>query len=146
MWTGPSPRCIWAPSEYAEAEFIAREISDLSRKGEKYEDMAVLYRTHTQARVLEEKLRMYGIPYRVFGGMSFYARKEIKDMVAYLTLLDNPLADTAFCALSIRRSAGWAMWRSQSSRNLPWRMGFAHGSGRSARGNSCAAARQSLLP
>ena len=85
-----------APSEYAEAEFIAREISDLSRKGEKYEDMAVLYRTHTQARVLEEKLRMYGIPYRVFGGMSFYARKEIKDMVAYLTLLDNPLADTAF--------------------------------------------------
>ncbi|MEI3416129.1 MAG: 3'-5' exonuclease [Christensenellaceae bacterium] len=58
--------------------------------------MAVLYRTHTQARVLEEKLRMYGIPYRVFGGMSFYARKEIKDMVAYLTLLDNPLADTAF--------------------------------------------------
>lgn len=93
---GPKPKVYLAPSEYAEAEFIAREISDLSRKGEKYEDMAVLYRTHTQARVLEEKLRMYGIPYRVFGGMSFYARKEIKDMVAYLTLLDNPLADTAF--------------------------------------------------
>ncbi|PWL45129.1 MAG: ATP-dependent DNA helicase PcrA [Clostridiales bacterium] len=93
---GPKPKVYTAYSEYAEGEFIAKEISGLVRGGKKYEEIAVLYRTHTQSRVLEEKLRMYGIPYRVYGGMSFYARKEIKDIVAYLTLLENPMADTAF--------------------------------------------------
>ncbi len=93
---GPKPKVYTAYNEYAEAEFIAAQIAQMVREGKKYEDFAILYRTHTQARVLEEKLRMYGIAYHVYGGMSFYARKEIKDMVAYLTLLDNPLADTAF--------------------------------------------------
>ncbi len=59
----------------------------------------LFYRTHTQSRVLEEKLRVYGIPYQIFGGMSFFARKEIKDMVAYLTLYENPLADTALARI-----------------------------------------------
>ena len=64
-----------------------------------YADFAVLYRTHTQSRVLEEKLRIYSIPYRIYGGMSFFARKEIKDMLAYLTLYENPLADTALARI-----------------------------------------------
>ncbi len=93
---GPLPKINMTRGEYEEAEFIAGKIAEMVREGRRYEDMVVLYRTHTQARVLEEKLRAYGIPYRVFGGMSFYARKEIKDMVAYLMFLNNPRSDTAF--------------------------------------------------
>ena len=95
MKEGELPRVYVAQNEHAEAEFIAREISRFVRLGASYDNFAVLYRTHTQARVIEEKLRTYGIPYRVYGGMSFYARKEVKDIVAYLTVLDNPFADTA---------------------------------------------------
>ena len=93
---GPKPRVYTAPNEYAEAEFVAKEIDRLVREGKSYADISVLYRMHTQSRVLEEKLRTYGIPYQVYGGQSFYERKEIKDMVAYLTVLENEQADTAF--------------------------------------------------
>ena len=72
--TGALPKVYTAPNEYAEAEFVAREISSLVSQGKNYTDFAVLYRTHTQSRVLEEKLRIYGIPYQIFGGMSFFAR------------------------------------------------------------------------
>ena len=92
---GPKPRLFTAGNEYAEAEFIAREIGRLAGENKPYSDMAILYRTHTQTRVLEEKLRTFGIPYRVYGGTSFYERKEIRDMIAYLTILDNPSADTS---------------------------------------------------
>ncbi|MBQ9942300.1 MAG: UvrD-helicase domain-containing protein, partial [Christensenellaceae bacterium] len=92
---GPKPKVYTAPNEYGEAEFIAREIDRLVREDKRYTDFAILYRMHTQARVLEEKLRTYGIPYQVYGGMSFFERKEIRDMVAYLTVLENPAADTA---------------------------------------------------
>lgn len=92
---GECPRLFTASNEYAEAEFVAREISRLNREGRAYQDIAVLYRTHAQSRALEEKLRTYGIPYRVYGGMSFYERKEVKDLIAYLTILANPRADTA---------------------------------------------------
>ena len=92
---GPLPKVLSAPSEYAEAEFVAREIGRLVGEGKSYDDIAVLYRMHTQSRVLEEKLRTYGIPYQIYGGMSFFERKEIKDMIAYLTVLENPSADTA---------------------------------------------------
>ncbi len=96
---GALPKVYTAPNEYAEAEFVAREISSLVSQGKNYTDFAVLYRTHTQSRVLEEKLRIYGIPYQIFGGMSFFARKEIKDMVAYLTVYENPMADTALARI-----------------------------------------------
>ena len=97
--TGALPKVYTAPNEYAEAEFVAREISSLVSQGKNYTDFVVLYRTHTQSRVLEEKLRIYGIPYQIFGGMSFFARKEIKDMVAYLTVYENPMADTALARI-----------------------------------------------
>lgn len=92
---GDRPLVFTAPNEYAEAEFVAKEINSLQEAGLKYSDMAVLYRSHTQARVLEDKLRTYGVPYRIYGGTSFYNRQEIKDMLAYLNLLVNPHADTA---------------------------------------------------
>ncbi len=82
-----------ANSEYEEAETIAREIQRLSDDGMRYSDMAILYRIHTLSRILEEKLRLYAIPYRIYGGISFYERKEIKDMVAYLNIIANPAAD-----------------------------------------------------
>jgi DNA helicase-2/ATP-dependent DNA helicase PcrA len=92
--TGEKPVVYSAASEFEEAEKIAREVQAMVAKGEaNYSDIAVLYRIHTLSRVLEEKLRIYAIPYRIYGGVSFYDRKEIKDMVAYLTIVANPAAD-----------------------------------------------------
>lgn len=93
---GEKPKLYTAPSERDEAEYIAREIGTLSRQGARFGDMAVLYRQHTLARVIEEKLRLYAVPYRVYGGVSFYERKEVKDILAYLNLLANPASDVHF--------------------------------------------------
>lgn len=90
---GDKPVLYTANSEFEEAETIAREIQRLSDEGMRYSDMAILYRIHTLSRILEEKLRLYAIPYRIYGGISFYERKEIKDMVAYLNIIANPAAD-----------------------------------------------------
>ena len=81
---------------YEEAEFIADEIRRKVRKeGRKYQDFAVLYRTNAQARLLEERMVMEGMPYNVVGGTNFYARMEIKDILAYLKTIDNGLDDVA---------------------------------------------------
>lgn len=93
--SGDKPMYFTAFNEYNEAEFVARQIGELRSKGYDYNDIAVLYRMHTQARVLEEKLRMYAVPYRIYGGLSFYDRKEIRDMIAYLQLIANPASDTS---------------------------------------------------
>lgn len=90
---GEKPVLYTAGSEYEEAETIAREIQRLSDEGTRYADMAILYRIHTLSRILEEKLRLYAVPYRIYGGISFYERKEIKDMIAYLNIIANPAAD-----------------------------------------------------
>lgn len=83
--------------ERGEADFIARAVRGLvSEEGRDLGDIAVLYRTHAQSRVLEEQLRRYDIPYRIVGGVSFFQRKEIKDIIAYLSLLINPSADSYF--------------------------------------------------
>lgn len=80
----------------AEAEFIAYDIAGKVRRGEvTYGDCAVLYRTNAQSRLLEEKMMMKGIPYDIFGGTNFYARKEIKDILAYLKTIDNGQDDVA---------------------------------------------------
>ena len=93
---GEKPFLFNAGSDFQEAEFVVREIRRLVDEGRQYSDMAVLYRSHNQSRVIEEKLRTYGIPYQIYGGLSFYDRKEIKDILAYLALIDNPNADTEF--------------------------------------------------
>jgi DNA helicase-2/ATP-dependent DNA helicase PcrA len=83
--------------ERAEADFVAQAILGLKRtEGRSDGDFAVLYRTHAQSRVLEEVLRARRLPYRVVGGVSFFQRREVKDITEYLRLLGNPGADTAF--------------------------------------------------
>ncbi|WP_102145809.1 DNA helicase PcrA [Mycobacterium hubeiense] len=80
-----------ADNEHDEARFIAEEIDALADKGEiTYNDVAVFYRTNNSSRALEEVFIRAGIPYKVVGGVRFYERKEIRDIVAYLRVLDNP--------------------------------------------------------
>jgi len=83
--------------ERAEATFVAQGIRGLfDEEGRDYSDVAVLYRTHAQSRALEEALRAHGIAYKVIGSTSFFQRKEIKDIRAYLKLVLNGAADTCF--------------------------------------------------
>ena len=77
-------------NEYEEVEYVVDKIDDICRKNdEKYSDFAVLFRTNAQARVLEEVFMKSGTPYRLIGGIKFYARKEIKDIISYLKLIQN---------------------------------------------------------
>jgi superfamily I DNA/RNA helicase len=73
-----------------EARLVAREIRDLVSAGSQYGSMAVLYRSNLQARAVEEELRGEGIAYKIFGGMQFFDRREVKDIAAYLRVLINP--------------------------------------------------------
>ncbi|MDD6194772.1 MAG: DNA helicase PcrA [Lachnospiraceae bacterium] len=83
-------------SAYEEADYIAKDIAKRVRKGEyDYGDCAVLYRTNAQSRLLEERLLLSGIPYKIVGGVNFYARKEIKDLLSYLKVVDNAQDDLA---------------------------------------------------
>lgn len=80
-----------------EARFIAKELEKQHSKDHlEYEDMAVLYRTNAQSRGLEKELRSLNLPYRIYGGLSFYQRKEIKDILAYLRLTINPMDEEAW--------------------------------------------------
>lgn len=90
---GSKPMLYSGKSEYDEGEFIARKAKELKSEGKDLKDMAVLYRSHSLSRIIEEKLRLYGVKYRVYGGLSFYERKEIKDICAYLNLIVNPASD-----------------------------------------------------
>lgn len=83
-------------SGFEEAEYIAGDIRRKVREGEcSYSDCAVLYRTNAQSRLFEEKFLLGNIPYKIVGGVNFYARKEIKDMLAYLKTVDNARDDVA---------------------------------------------------
>lgn len=86
-------------SGYEEADYVARDIMGKVRRGEyMYKDCAVLYRTNAQSRLFEEKFLMANIPYKIVGGVNFYSRKEIKDILAYLKTIDNGKDD-----LSVKR-------------------------------------------
>ena len=81
---------------FEEAEYITGDISQKVREGEcSYKDCAILYRTNAQSRLFEEKFLMSNIPYKMVGGVNFYARKEIKDLLAYLKTVDNARDDIA---------------------------------------------------
>ena len=81
---------------YEEAEYVAGDIAKRVREGDcEYHDCAILYRTNAQSRLFEEKLLMGNIPYKIIGGINFYARKEIKDLLAYLKTVDNARDDLA---------------------------------------------------
>ena len=77
------------PSDIAEARLISQKILNLIRLENNYQDFVILYRTNAQSRVIEDSLRNSSIPYKIYGGVSFYNRKEIKDVLAYLRLLVN---------------------------------------------------------
>ncbi len=94
LWTarndGEKIKYYRAYNERDEAQYVIRKIKELSNAGESYQDMAILYRTNAQSRVLEEEILKENIPYRVVGSFYFYSRKEIKDLIAYLRLIHNP--------------------------------------------------------
>ena len=100
LWTdkedGRSVRIRRLPTASVEAGMVADEIRRRCARGEAdYSDFAVLYRTNAQSRLLEEKLLMAGVPYRIVGGINFYARREIKDLLSYLKTVDNGADDLA---------------------------------------------------
>mgnify|MGYP001129455269 FL=1 len=83
-------------SDFEEGYLVANRISQLKmRTSDSFEDFAILYRTNAQSRVLEESLRKRNIPYRIYGGLSFYQRKEVKDAIAYFRMAVNPDDDEA---------------------------------------------------
>jgi DNA helicase-2/ATP-dependent DNA helicase PcrA len=94
LWTrkrgGDKILCYKAQDEKDEARFICKTLQQEVDEGRSLREMAVLYRTNAQSRALEDALRNRGIPYRIFGGLRFYDRKEIKDIIAYLRVLHNP--------------------------------------------------------
>ena len=94
LWTqneeGNLPKVYQADNEYDEATYIVEQIEHLKREEYyKYSDFAVLYRMNTQSRAIEDILRRENIPYKIVGGLKFYERKEIKDTIAYLRLIQN---------------------------------------------------------
>ena len=96
LWTekkdGHIPYFYMAKNEYDEAFFIVEQINHLKHEEYyKYNDFAVLYRTNAQSRAIEDILRRENIPYKIIGGLKFYERKEIKDTISYLRLIENPL-------------------------------------------------------
>src|SRR5216110_3429906 len=91
---------LTAADERDEAEWLAGELSRRAADGDMaYEGMATLYRTNAQSRPLEEAFRFRGIPYRLVGAVSFYERREVKDVLAYLRLIANPADDEAFARI-----------------------------------------------
>jgi DNA helicase-2/ATP-dependent DNA helicase PcrA len=99
LWTelgeGEPIKVFCAGDEREEAAWICDRMHQLTLSRETYGDMAVLYRTNAQSRVLEEMMVRAGIPYKVFGGLRFYDRKEVRDVIAYLRVIVNPADDVS---------------------------------------------------
>ncbi|HEV2076014.1 MAG TPA: UvrD-helicase domain-containing protein [Thermoleophilaceae bacterium] len=112
LWTdrgaGEPVHVTELPDEHAEARHVAGEIERLVDEGHSRDEVAVFYRTNAQSRVLEDTLVRYGVGYRVIGGTKFYERAEVKDALAYLTLIANPRDAGAFARIvnSPRRGIG----------------------------------------
>ena len=93
---GEPVRIFDAPSDHAEAAWLVDEIKALVSSGIKRTEVALLYRSNAQSRIIEHALFSAGIPYRVYGGLRFFERAEIKHALAYMRLLENPNDDTSF--------------------------------------------------
>ena len=95
LWTeaGPGEKIVrfHADDEGDEANFVARSLERLKKDGRPWKSMAVFYRTNPQSRAVEEALMRFGVPYKVVGGTRFYERREVKDAIAYLRVVANPL-------------------------------------------------------
>ena len=94
LWTargkGEKIKYYRSYNERDEAQYVIRKVKELINKGIDYKDIAVLYRTNAQSRIVEEEMLKENLPYRVVGSFYFYSRKEIKDLIAYLRLIHNP--------------------------------------------------------
>ncbi len=103
LWTenpqGDPITMLTLDSEIEEGMYIAGLIKHGVKSGRTYKDYAVLYRNNSQSRAIEEQLVAYGIPYRLFGGVRFYERREIKDLMAYLRLINNPKDDVSLARI-----------------------------------------------
>jgi len=111
LWTdqgeGPKLKLYEAKDEKEEADFVCRTAKELTKKEElTFDDLAVLYRTNSQSRAFEDMLMKYGIPYQIVGGVRFYERMEIKDIMAYLRLIYNPADDISFLRIINRPKRG----------------------------------------
>jgi DNA helicase-2/ATP-dependent DNA helicase PcrA len=99
LWTsngeGEKARIFRAMDEIDEAYFVANEVEKLTQKGYKLSDIAILYRTNAQSRVFEEAFMKKSISYKIVGGLKFYDRKEVKDILGYLKVIQNPLDDVS---------------------------------------------------
>ncbi|WP_050030420.1 UvrD-helicase domain-containing protein [Verrucomicrobium sp. BvORR034] len=99
LWSqnpGSQPvRLVLAEDDKEEAELICDEMLEANRKGDKFDDMAVLFRTNDQSRILESEFRKKKIPYRIVGARSFFDRREVKDILAYLHVMANPDDDVS---------------------------------------------------
>lgn len=93
---GEPVRVFEATSDFAEAQWMVDEMKQLVREGVERKEIAVLYRSNAQSRVIETALFNAGMPYKVYGGLRFFERAEIKNALAYLRLLENPRDDTSF--------------------------------------------------
>ncbi len=93
---GEPVRVFESTSDYAEAQWLLEEVQQLHRAGTPRSEIALLYRSNAQSRVLESALFNAGLPYRVYGGLRFFERAEVKHALAYLRLLENPNDDTSF--------------------------------------------------
>ena len=100
LWTkndkGVPLKLYTAGTDREEGAFVAGVIGQMVQEGAQYSDFAVLYRTNAQSRIMEDQLVMHGMPYRLFGGVRFYERMEIKDVLAYLKAVNNPADDLAY--------------------------------------------------
>jgi len=93
---GEPVRVVEANSDYAEAQWLLEELQQLHRAGTPRSELALLYRSNAQSRVLESALFNAGVPYRVYGGLRFFERAEVKHALAYLRLIENPNDDTSY--------------------------------------------------
>ncbi|GAA0180679.1 DNA helicase PcrA [Clostridium sediminicola] len=94
---GEKVKIYRATSDIDEATFVANNIKKLAESGaRRYKDFAILYRTNAQSRIFEDVLIKNSVPYRIIGGLKFYDRKEIKDIMSYLKLINNPLDNVSF--------------------------------------------------
>jgi len=144
LWTsegaGEPIRAFAAPSDFDEAAFVVDVVGSLSNDGVKLDEIALLYRSNAQSRVLEHALFGAGIPYRVYGGMRFFERAEVKHALAYLRLIAAPEDDGAFLrvvnfpprgvgARSLEqlqdraRTAGTTLWQSAASGTVTGKAG-----------------------
>ena len=122
LWTdsdaGENIKFYAAYDEKDESRFVAERILSLLTQGYNYADIAVLYRTNAQSRVIEESLLHLGIPYQLVGGIRFYSRKEIKDLLAFLKLILNPLdilSQQRIVKIGKRRAQAFFDWQTATA-------------------------------